>query len=71
MANIVIFHSVLGLRKGIIEAAQMLRDRRFQEIGITEMMSRTMSSIKDFPDYDRKSTELLWQRVMRFLQKIK
>lgn len=65
MANVVIFHSVLGLRKGIIEAAEMLREkghnvltpdlyegetfddmemanRRFQEIGITEMMSRTM-----------------------------
>lgn len=24
-------------------------NRRFQEIGITEMISRTMSSIKDFP----------------------
>ncbi|HMK54169.1 MAG TPA: dienelactone hydrolase family protein [Methanobacteriaceae archaeon] len=73
MANIVIFHSVLGLRRGIIEAAEMLKDkghnvlvpdlyngeifddmeqanRRFQEIGITEMMSRTISSVKDFPN---------------------
>lgn len=25
----------------------------------------------DLPDYDRKSTELLWQRVIRFLQNIK
>lgn len=73
MANIVIFHSVLGLRKGIIEAAEMLREkghnvltpdlyegetfddmekanRRFQEIGIPEMMSRTMTSINDFPN---------------------
>jgi len=27
MANIVIFHSVLGLRSGIIEAAEMLKDK--------------------------------------------
>ncbi|HII84202.1 MAG TPA: dienelactone hydrolase [Methanobacterium subterraneum] len=72
MANIVIFHSVLGLRRGIIEAAEMLKDEghnvlipdlyngetfddmgealeKFEEIGIKEMVSRTISSVKDFP----------------------
>ncbi len=72
MANIVIFHSVLGLRRGIIEAAEMLKDEghnvltpdlyngetfddmgealeKFEEIGIEEMVSRTISSVEDFP----------------------
>ncbi|MFA0832381.1 MAG: dienelactone hydrolase family protein [Methanobacterium formicicum] len=72
MTNIVIFHSVLGLRSGIIETAEMLKDKghnvltpdlyngetfddmeqaleKFEEIGIAEMVSRTISSVKDFP----------------------
>lgn len=73
MANIVLFHSVLGLRPAVKAAAEKLRkaghtvftpdlysgkvfddmeaaDTKFQEIGISEMMSRTMQSASALPE---------------------
>ncbi len=73
MANIVLFHSVLGLRPAIKAAAERLRkeghtvftpdlysgevfddmetaDAKFFEIGIPEIMSRTVQSAGDLPE---------------------
>lgn len=73
MANIVLFHSVLGLRPAVKTAAEKLRkaghtvftpdlysgmvfddmeaaDAKFQEIGISEMMSRTRLSVGALPE---------------------
>lgn len=73
MANVVLFHSVLGLRSAVKAAAEKLREAghtvftldlyhgevfddmgtanaRFEEIGISEMMARTMQSVSALPE---------------------
>lgn len=70
MANVVLFHSVLGLREGVKAAADMLRRRghtvyvpdlfdgevfddygramvRFEEIGLHELMERVRNAVAD------------------------
>lgn len=72
MANVILFHSVLGLRKAVLGAAAFLRKHghtvytpdlyrgevfddmeqaleRFFEIGIPEIMARTIADAKDMP----------------------
>ncbi len=72
MANIALFHSVLGLRKGVLDAAQRLRKsghtvytadlyrgevfddmnialKKFEQIGIPEIMARTLSFAETLP----------------------
>lgn len=72
MANIVLFHSIMGLRSGVTQAAGRLTEKghkvfapdlmngetfenmdaankRFQEIGAPEIMTRAAAAIRDFP----------------------
>ncbi|MGA2141131.1 MAG: dienelactone hydrolase family protein [Brevinematales bacterium] len=73
MANIILFHSILGLRAGVKKTAERLNEnghkvytpdlmngeifeeefsatRRYQEIGIAEMMRRARTALQGYPE---------------------